>query len=119
VPRSPSNNPQGDTLGGSDALVEERTLTRLPPLYRVVMLNDDYTPMNFVVFVLMRFFSKDERAAMTIMLRVHREGKSLVGVYARSIAETKVAQVNAFSQENGHPLKCIYEKEDGHADGKL
>ena len=115
MPRSPSRNPEGD----GDALLEERTRTRLPPLYRVVMLNDDYTPMDFVVFVLMRFFAKDERAAMAIMLRVHREGKSLVGTYARSIAETKVAQVNAFSQENGHPLKCIYEKEDGHADGEL
>jgi ATP-dependent Clp protease adaptor protein ClpS len=107
------------TLEDGGTLLDERTRPKYPSLYRVVMLNDDFTPMDFVVFVLMRFFGKDERQAMSIMMRVHRQGKSLVGMYAKSIAETKVAQVNAFSRENGHPLKCIYEKEEGHADGEL
>lgn len=99
-----------------DQLVDTESRAKKPALYRVVMLNDDFTPMEFVVLVLMKFFSKDEQQAMRIMLRVHHEGKAMVGVFARSVAETKTAQVNAFSRKNGHPLKCVFEKEDGDAD---
>ncbi|MCA2962011.1 MAG: ATP-dependent Clp protease adapter ClpS [Silvanigrellales bacterium] len=115
-PRSPQNADPRDEGG---VLLDSRTKTRLPSLYRVIMLNDDFTPMDFVVFVLMKFFAKDERQALTIMLRVHKEGRSLVGVYAKSIAETKVARVHAFAKEHGHPLKCVCEREEGHADGEL
>lgn len=116
VPRS-SARPDEETRG--DVLLEPETRVRKPPLYRVLMLNDDFTPMEFVVMVLMRFFGKDAPTATRIMLRVHHEGKALVGVYARQVAEARVAKVNGFARESGHPLKCIFEKEDGDADGEF
>ncbi len=80
-----------------------------PPLYRVVMLNDHFTPMDFVVEILMRFFHKSETSAQQMMLRIHHEGSVICGVFPRDIAETKVQQVETASRTSGHPLRCIME----------
>ncbi len=81
-----------------------------PPDYQVVLMNDDYTPMEFVVQVLEKFFTLDRERATQVMLEVHTQGKGVCGVYARDIAETKVAMVNQFSREHQHPLKCQMEE---------
>lgn len=81
-----------------------------PPLYRVVLLNDDYTPMEFVVEVLQVFFSMNREKATQVMLHVHTRGKGVCGVYTREVAETKVTQVNEFAREHQHPLLCTMEK---------
>ncbi len=81
-----------------------------PPLYSVLLLNDDYTPMDFVVEVLARFFSMDEPRAVQVMLHVHTRGRGVCGVYTREVAESKVAQVNEYSRLNQHPLLCTMEK---------
>lgn len=83
-----------------------------PSLYKVVMLNDDFTPMDFVVEVLMSFFALTEEKATQVMLTVHTEGKAVCGVYTRDIAETKVGQVNQYSAECQHPLLCELERAD-------
>ena len=85
--------------------------TAEPALWRVLLLNDDYTPMDFVVYVLKQFFCHTETAAQKIMLDVHKKGAGLAGVYSFEIAETKSAQVNSFSKQNKYPLKCIIEEE--------
>ena len=90
-------------------LDEAKPKLRRPPLYRVVLLNDDYTPMDFVVHVLESFFSMPRAKATQVMLQVHTRGKGVCGVFTREIAETKVHQVNAFSRENQHPLLCTIE----------
>ncbi len=81
-----------------------------PPLYQVVLLNDDFTPMEFVVVVLETFFSMDRERATQIMLHVHTRGKGVCGVFTREVAETKVTQVNEFSRSHQHPLLCTMEK---------
>ncbi|MBU2705071.1 ATP-dependent Clp protease adapter ClpS [Zooshikella marina] len=81
-----------------------------PPMYKVVLLNDDYTPMDFVVEVLEVFFSMNREKATQVMLKVHTEGKGICGVFTRDIAETKAEQVNQYSRENQHPLLCTIEK---------
>jgi ATP-dependent Clp protease adaptor protein ClpS len=81
-----------------------------PPLYRVVLLNDDYTPMEFVVDVLERFFRMDRETATRVMLEVHMKGKGVCGVFTYEIAETKVAQVVGYSRDNQHPLMCTLEQ---------
>ena len=81
-----------------------------PPLYNVVLLNDDYTPMEFVVDVLERFFRMDRSAATRVMLEVHTRGKGVCGVFTYEIAETKVAQVTTYSRDNQHPLMCTLEE---------
>ena len=83
-----------------------------PPLYSVLLLNDDYTPMDFVVEVLMKFFGMNEEKATQVMLLVHTQGKAVCGVYTRDIAETKAAQVNQYSSECEHPLLCEIERAD-------
>jgi len=95
----------------SDGLVIPETEKRLkrPPLYRVVLLNDDYTPMEFVVDVLERFFMKRREDAVRIMLNVHQRGTGVCGIYTREIAETKVRQVMEYAGENQHPLQCTME----------
>lgn len=95
------------------ALQEAKPQLKRPPLYKVLLLNDDYTPMEFVVDVLERFFSKGREEATQIMLHVHTRGVGVCGVYSRDVAETKVAQVNDYSLENDHPLKCTMEEADG------
>ncbi|GAA0783570.1 MULTISPECIES: ATP-dependent Clp protease adapter ClpS [Pseudomonadati] len=98
---------------GSIEKTEEKVESDLqrPNLYKVVLNNDDYTPMDFVVEVLQRFFDKNEQQAVDIMLAIHHKGKGLCGVYPFGIAETKVLQVNQFARENQHPLLCSLEKE--------
>lgn len=83
---------------------------KLPPRYIVVMLNDDYTPMEFVVHVLMAFFAMDHTLATRIMQEVHTKGRGICGVFTREIAETKVAQVNDYARKNQHPLLCTLEQ---------
>tara|TARA_A100001037_G_scaffold7707_1_gene7655 strand:+ start:479 stop:805 length:327 start_codon:yes stop_codon:yes gene_type:complete len=94
-----------------DGVVVEEAKPKLkkPPLYNVVLLNDDYTPMEFVVHVLEQFFSLDRETAVRVMLHVHTQGKGVCGTFSREIAETKVAQVNDYSRENQHPLLCTME----------
>ena len=96
---------QGDGL-----LEAQRTRAKLPPLYKVLLLNDDFTPMDFVITVLQKFFGMDREQATRIMLKVHNEGRGLCGVYPRDIAATKVEQVAAFSREHQHPLACVMEE---------
>ncbi len=91
--------------------VQTRTKTKKPSMYKVLMLNDDYTPMEFVVHVLERFFGKSQEEATQIMLHVHRRGVGVCGVYTYEIAETKVTQVTDFARRNQHPLRCTLEKE--------
>jgi ATP-dependent Clp protease adaptor protein ClpS len=83
-----------------------------PPMYKVVLLNDDYTPMDFVVEVLEVFFGMNRESATKVMLTVHTQGKGVCGVFTRDIAETKAAQVNQYARENKHPLLCEIERAD-------
>ena len=98
--------------GYEDGLVvqESKPKVKQPPLYKVVLLNDDYTPMDFVVYILENFFSMDRENATRIMLEVHTKGKGVCGMFTHEVAETKVNQVNNFSRENQHPLMCTMEK---------
>ena len=98
----------GDQTG---VITRSHTETKKPSMYKVLLLNDDYTPMEFVVVVLMRFFRMDQQQATTIMLHVHRRGVGICGVYSYEIAETKVKQVSDFARRNEHPLQCTMEKE--------
>ncbi len=102
-----------DDGGGSDTSVvtDTRPKTKRPPLYKVLLLNDDYTPMEFVVAVLERFFGMSHAQAFEIMLTVHKKGVAVVGVFSHEIAETKVAQVMDFARRHQHPLQCTMEKE--------
>jgi ATP-dependent Clp protease adaptor protein ClpS len=90
---------------------ETKTEPRTPSMYKVMLMNDDYTPMDFVVHVLTKFFRKSEIEATEIMLHVHHKGFGVAGVYSKEVAETKVTQVNSYSQKSQFPLKCIMEKE--------
>jgi ATP-dependent Clp protease adaptor protein ClpS len=100
-----------NTTYNDDIVVQEaKPKLKRPPLYQVVLLNDDYTPMEFVVHVLEVFFSMDRVLATRVMLQVHTQGKGICGTYSREIAETKVAQVNNYARENQHPLLCTMEK---------
>ncbi len=96
---------------GNDGTVLETAKPRLkrPPMYKVVLMNDDYTPMEFVVEVLERFFSMSREKATQIMLHVHTRGKGVCGIYTRDVAETKVAQVNEYARTHQHPLLCAME----------
>ena len=97
-------------LNDDGLVVEEaKPEVKKPPLYNVVLLNDDYTPMEFVVHVLEYFFLMPRENAVRVMLQVHTEGKGICGTYSREIAETKVANVNDYSRENNHPLLCVME----------
>jgi ATP-dependent Clp protease adaptor protein ClpS len=92
-------------------LTKTKTRTQRPPLYKVMLLNDDYTPMEFVVHILERFFGLNHAQAFEIMLTVHKKGLAVVGVFSFEIAETKVAQVMDFARRHQHPLQCTMEKE--------
>ena len=96
-----------------DGLVVQEAKPRLkrPSMYKVLLLNDDYTPMDFVVLILQRIFGKDRDTATRIMMHVHTRGVGVCGVYTREVAETKLRQVIEFSQENQHPLQCTIEPE--------
>ncbi len=100
-----------DEDGDAAVVTKTRPKTKKPPLYKVLLLNDDYTPMEFVVHVLQRFFGISHAQAVEIMLTVHKKGVAVVGVFSREIAETKVTQVMDYAQRNQHPLQCTMEKE--------
>lgn len=106
-PRSPSAPTDGDRAGTA---VLTRTRTRKPNLYRVLILNDDYTPMEFVVHVLERFFNKDRAEATRIMMHVHQNGVGECGVFTYEVAETKVTLVMDLARKHMHPLQCVMEK---------
>ena len=91
-------------------LEAKRSKLAPPPLYIVVLLNDDFTPMDFVIAVLERYFSMNREQATQIMLKVHMEGRGICGVYPRDVAATKVEQVAAFARDNQHPLACVMEE---------
>ena len=92
------------------ALKEARPELKEPQLYKVVLLNDDYTPMEFVVKLLEKLFGMDREKATRVMLHIHTQGKGVCGVFTFEIAETKVAQVNEYARQNEHPLKCTLER---------
>ena len=101
----------GDTPGnGAAVITRTRTQTKRPNMYRVLLLNDDYTPMEFVIAILQSFFNKNSEEATEIMLHVHHNGVGECGVFTYEIAETKVAQVMDHARKNQHPLQCIMEK---------
>ncbi len=116
VPRLAGGSDDAPGAGGEDGgrgtavLTRTQTRTRKPNLYRVLLLNDDYTPMEFVVHILERFFNKSIEEATTIMLHVHHHGVGECGVYTYEIAETKVMMVMDFARKHQHPLQCVMEK---------
>lgn len=110
-PTGPQDPGQGDDDGVGLA-TKTRIKTKKPSLYRVVIMNDDYTPMEFVVFILERIFNKNHEDAYRIMLHVHNHGLGVCGIYTYEVAETKVAQVRDLARRNEHPLRCDLERED-------
>lgn len=108
----PNRAPADDDVTGSGTatITEPKSRTKTPPLYRVILMNDDFTPMDFVIHVLQKFFSKDITEATKIMLDIHHKGSGVCGTFTYEIAETKVYQVNQYSRQNKHPLKCVMEK---------
>ncbi|MBS4075721.1 ATP-dependent Clp protease adapter ClpS [Ameyamaea chiangmaiensis] len=107
---------EGDTGGNDDdthtsVVIRARTKPRKPAMYKVLMLNDDYTPMEFVVHVLERFFQKNRDEATSIMLHVHKRGVGVCGVFTYEVAESKVSQVMDLARQNQHPLQCTIEKD--------
>ncbi len=100
---------ENDSDSDFDTAVEEAVETKKPSMYKVLLLNDDFTPMDFVVHVLKKYFHKDEDAAHKIMLQVHHDGYGIAGVYTYEIAETKVSLVNTYAQSKNHPLRCTLE----------
>ena len=105
-----NNNDDGDPKNNTGVIEKTKQKTKKPSMYKVVMLNDDYTPMEFVIHVLERFFSKTRDEATNIMLHVHQKGAGVCGVFSFEIAETKVVQVMDSARENQHPLQCTIEK---------
>ncbi|MBS1209356.1 MAG: ATP-dependent Clp protease adapter ClpS [Proteobacteria bacterium] len=91
-------------------LEAERTRLQAPPMFKVLLLNDDYTPMDFVVIVLQKFFGMDREQATRVMLAVHHEGRGVCGTFPRDVAATKVEQVGSFARQNQHPLACVMEE---------
>lgn len=113
LPGPPAGTPPGGGNGiGVDIVTQTRIKTKKPSLYRVLLLNDDYTPMEFVVYILERYFNRSREQATRIMLHVHQKGVGLCGVYTYEVAETKVAQVLDLAKRHEHPLQCVMEKED-------
>ena len=112
ITRPPDINHDDQETGTA---LKERPKTKRPSMYKVLMLNDDYTPMEFVVYVLQLFFGMSNDKAMQVMLHVHQKGVGLCGVYTYEVAETKVGQVMDMARKNQHPLQCTIEK-DGRED---
>ncbi len=108
-PPVPRPQPQREDDGGSVVLERRPEKTKPPQMYQVVMLNDDYTPMEFVVMVIQEFFSKDRETATQIMLKIHLDGRAVCGVYSKDVAATKVDQVQDAAKQAGHPLQCLSE----------
>jgi ATP-dependent Clp protease adaptor protein ClpS len=113
--RDSGDNNGDDTNGpgntGTGIVTKTRPKTKKPSLYKVLLLNDDYTPMEFVVHILEKIFGKNREEAVDVMLHVHRHGVGMCGVYTFEVAETKVAQVIEFARRHQHPLQCTMEKE--------
>jgi ATP-dependent Clp protease adaptor protein ClpS len=105
------NNDDGEGSDRTGIVTKTRPKTKRPSLYKVLLLNDDYTPMEFVVHVLQRYFGKSRDEAERIMIHVHQKGVGICGVYTFEVAETKVTQVMDFARANHHPLQCTMEKE--------
>ena len=105
------NNAKGRDGTGTGIVTKTRPKVKKPSLYKVLLLNDDYTPMEFVVHILEKFFSKSREDAVEVMLHVHRHGVGICGVFTYEVAETKVAQVIEFARRHQHPLQCTMEKE--------
>ena len=105
------NGKRGEDGPGTGVVVKAKPKPKKPSMYKVLMLNDDYTPMEFVVHILEKFFSKSREDAVEVMLHVHRHGVGICGVFTYEVAETKVAQVIEFSRRHQHPLQCTMEKE--------
>ena len=108
----PTRRPNAPEREGQHGLAVEtaKPETARPPLYQVLLINDDFTPMDFVVEVLQQFFGMDRQKATQIMLHVHTRGRGVCGVFTREVAESKVTQVNEFARQNQHPLLCTMEK---------
>ena len=108
-PPAPHNQPARGDDSGSVVLERRTQKTKPPQMYQVVMLNDDYTPMEFVVVVIQEFFNKDRETATQIMLKIHLDGKAVCGIYSKDVAATKVDQVQEAAKQAGHPLQCVSE----------
>ncbi|WP_420861186.1 ATP-dependent Clp protease adapter ClpS [Algirhabdus cladophorae] len=111
IPFTLSDRKDDDRESDIGVALETRPKTKRPPMYKVMILNDDYTPMEFVVHVLERFFGMTHEQSFELMLTVHKKGLAVVGVFSFEIAETKVSQVMDFAQRHQHPLQCTMEKE--------
>ncbi|MBC6904908.1 ATP-dependent Clp protease adapter ClpS [Saccharophagus sp. K07] len=111
--RASMDGAEDDDRDGGLAIQTERPKLKRPSMYKVVMLNDDYTPMEFVVETLEMFFGMDREKAVRVMLTVHNQGKATCGIYSRDVAETKAAQVNQYARDNEHPLLCEIEAVEG------
>ena len=107
-PNAPVIKPENDD-GGTVVLERRPQKTKPPQMYQVVVLNDDYTPMEFVVMVIQEFFNKDRETATQIMLKIHLDGKGVCGVFSKDVAATKVDQVTEAARKHGHPLQCLSE----------
>ncbi len=105
-----NNKNNSDGKSNTGVVVKAKPKTKKPSMYKVIMLNDDYTPMEFVVHVLERFFSKSREEATKIMLHVHQRGVGICGTFTYEVAETKVTQVMDFARQHQHPLQCTVEK---------
>jgi ATP-dependent Clp protease adaptor protein ClpS len=110
-PKMSDNGRRGEEGPGTGVVVKAKPKTKKPSMYKVLMLNDDYTPMEFVVHILERFFNKSRQEATRIMMHVHRRGVGICGVYTYEVAETKVTQVMDFARQHQHPLQCTLEKD--------
>jgi ATP-dependent Clp protease adaptor protein ClpS len=108
-PAEPRTRPLQDDGDGAVVLERRTEKVKPPQMYQVVLLNDDYTPMEFVVVVIQEFFNKDRETATQIMLKIHLDGKGVCGVYSKDVAATKVDQVTEAAKKSGHPLQCVSE----------
>jgi ATP-dependent Clp protease adaptor protein ClpS len=108
-PAAPRTRPLQDDGDGAVVLERRPEKVKPPQMYQVVLLNDDYTPMEFVVVVIQEFFNKDRETATQIMLKIHLDGKGVCGVYSKDVAATKVDQVTEAAKKSGHPLQCVSE----------
>ena len=109
IPPAPIFKPDDANGGGTVVLERRPQKTKPPQMFQVVLLNDDYTPMEFVVEVIQEFFNKDRETATQIMLKIHLDGKGVCGVFSKDVASTKVDQVTEAARKNGHPLQCVCE----------
>ncbi|MDC0980296.1 ATP-dependent Clp protease adapter ClpS [Bdellovibrionales bacterium] len=111
IPKLTGDQEDPDNHGSTHTLTRPDQRLSEPKFYKVLLLNDDYTPMDFVIHVLKKYFSKTDPEATKVMYQVHNDGAGLAGVFSFEIAETKVYHCNTYAKKNGHPLKCIMEEE--------